>query len=90
MVAPSPRELGFGPVIVGAGLTVSEHTQFAVPESGFVIVIVRAVAAAVPAIVMLALACVASVTVVELTVIPAPENDAVAPLTKPDPMIATG
>lgn len=80
LLAPSSPDPGEAEAIVGAGFT--ENTDpVAISPSGFVTLTVRAPIAAVEAIVMFAVSCVALRNVVELTVTPAP-NDALAPCTK--------
>jgi hypothetical protein len=84
-VAPWPREAGFVDVTLGFALIV-KPTE-AEPPSGFVTVIVLAPVVAFPAIVTFAVTCALSTKVVELTVTPVPENDAVAPAAKFVPVI---
>ncbi len=87
LVAPCPRDAGLVDVTVGAALTVNTLVPVPVPASGFVTVTSRAPVAAPAETVMLAVSEVALTNVVELTVIPVPENAAVAPETKPVPVI---
>jgi hypothetical protein len=70
-------------------LTVNTPVPVARSPSGFVTVTLPAPVVAPEAIVMFAVKDVALLNVVELTVIPAPENDADAPLTKFVPLIVT-
>jgi hypothetical protein len=89
-LVPRPRELGLAPVTVGA-VVVTEKTPVPVPEppSVFVTVTFRAPVTAVVAMVTLAVSCVELTNDVELTVIPVPEKDTLAPLAKPVPVIVT-
>jgi hypothetical protein len=64
-----------GEVIVGPAFTVNPLVRVPVPLSGLVTVTSRAPVAAPAAMVMLAVTWVALFRMVELTVIPAPEND---------------
>jgi hypothetical protein len=73
-------------VTLGAPLTVKEPSSE--PPSGFVSVTMRLPELAPDSIVMLAISSVEDLNVVELTVMPEPNED-VAPLTKPVPLIAT-
>jgi hypothetical protein len=75
-------------VNVGAAFTVNALDAVMLPASGFVIVRLRAPVVAAPLIVTFAVICVASVNVVEFTVIPVPLKLTAAPLTKPLPTIA--
>ena len=84
-VAPCPPEVAA--VTVGNAFTVNTLVPTPVPASGFTTVMLPPPKAAAPAIVMFAVTWFALLNVVELTVIPAPENAAVAPLTKPLPAI---
>jgi hypothetical protein len=86
--APWEPELGFIEVVVGPVLTVKHPVHDALPVSGFVTVTLRAPVVAPVVIVMLTVTWVALLNVVELTVMPVPENEAVAPLWKPVPVIA--
>src|SRR6266511_978776 len=87
LIAPWPRELGLVEVTVGRALTVKHPVHDPVPASVLVTVTSRAPVVAPPAMVMLAVTWVALLKVVELTVMPVPENDAFAPLTKFVPVI---
>jgi hypothetical protein len=89
LVAPLSPELGLVEVTVGAALTVNTFVPVPAPASGLVTVTLRVPVVAPDAIVMFAVSDVALTNVVELTVIPVPENDADAPLTKPVPVIVT-
>ena len=73
---------------VGPAFTVNAPDAVTLPASGFVIVKSRALVVAPDAIVTFAVRCVASVKLVEFTVIPLPLNVTAAPLTKPVPTIA--
>lgn len=83
--APALSDEGDTPVIVGAGLTVKIAPLVPLPASGFVTVMVLDPTVAPPAMVTLTVSVVALTKVVELTVMPVPENVGVAPLTKPVP-----
>src|SRR6266542_1706936 len=85
--APWEPEDGFIEVVVGPVLTVKHPVHDALPVSVLVTVTSRAPVVAPPAMVMLAVTWVALLKVVELTVMPVPENDAFAPLTKFVPVI---
>ncbi len=85
--APWPRELGLVLVTVGAAVIVKALAE-PVPPSALVTETVRAPVLAPASIVMLAVSSVEDLSVVELTVTPAPK-EAVAPLVKPEPLIAT-
>jgi hypothetical protein len=87
LLAPCPRELGLVDVTVGAALTVNAPVPVALLLSGLLIVTFRTPVAALPLIEMLAVSELALLKVVELTVIPAPENDAAAPFSKLVPLI---
>jgi hypothetical protein len=89
LVAPWSPELGLVEVTVGAALTVNTPVPVPTPPSGLVTVTLRAPVVAPAAIAMFAVSCVALTNVVELTVIPVPENDADAPVTKFVPVIVT-
>ena len=71
---------------VGAAFTVKTLVPVAFPASGLVTVTLPAPVVAVAATAMLAVSEVALTKVVELTVIPAAEKVAAAPLTKPVPV----
>jgi hypothetical protein len=73
---------------VGAPVTVNAVACVTAPESRLRIVRLRALAVALPAIVTFAVRCVASVKLVEFTVIPVPLKLTAAPLAKPLPTIA--
>src|ERR1700761_313788 len=75
--------------MVGAALTVNAAVAVAASPSGLVTVRLRARVAAALAMVMLAVSWVALTYVVELTVIPVPENEATAPEMKFVPVIVT-
>ena len=81
-VAPRPRDAGAAEVRVGAGSTVKMPMPVSVPPSRFVTVTSRAPVAAPPLMLTFAVTCVGLSTVVELTVMPVPENATVAPLAK--------
>jgi hypothetical protein len=85
--APPPRCDGDALVAVGAAFTVKQLAQLPDCVSVFVTVTLRAPVAAPDAIVMFAVTDVAEFHVVEFTVIPAPENDALAPCANPVPAI---
>ena len=87
LLAPCPRELGAAEVTVGPVVTVNTPMPVAALLSGLVTVALRAPVLAAPEIVMLAVSWVALTNVVELTVIPIPENTVLAPLSKPVPVI---
>jgi hypothetical protein len=89
LAAPWPRELGLVEETVGAALTVNTLVPVAALPSPLVTVTLRAPVVAFDAIVMLALSEVALTNVVELTVIPVPENATAsdAPLSKFVPVI---
>ena len=87
-VPPRSPELGLVEVTVGAALTVKALASEPLPASGFVTVTVRALVLAPLSMVMLAFSSLALTKVVELTVMPAPK-EALAPLTKPPPVIVT-
>jgi hypothetical protein len=89
LVAPRPLELGLVEVTVGGAFTVKHPVHDPVSRSGFVTVMFREPVVAFPATVMLAVSWVAETNVVELTVMPVPENDVVAPDWKPVPVIVT-
>ena len=74
-------------VTVGLALTVNMPTEVTAPVSGFVTVRSRAPVAAFEAIDTFAVSFVALTKFVELTVMPAPENDATAPLMNFVPLI---
>ena len=78
-------------MIVGPALTVKAPVPVALVVSGFVTVTLRAPVVAPEAIVMFAVTSVALTNVVELTVMPVPENEAAspAPLSKFVPLIPT-
>jgi hypothetical protein len=86
-VVPEPLDAGLVEVGIGAAATVNAPVFVRVPPSGFVTVTSLLPVVAVAAIVMLTVSCVALLNVVELTVIPDPENVTVAPLTKFVPVI---
>jgi hypothetical protein len=90
LLAPCPRELGLNEEIVGAALTVNALALAMLP-SPLVTVTVRRPMVAVEEIVMFAVTEVALTNVVELTVTPAPPNDAASagPLSKFVPLIVT-
>ena len=73
---------------MGPALTVNEFARVPTPPSGLVTVTLELPTVAFDAIETLAVSEVAEVNVVELTVIPVPENDATAPDTKFVPVIA--
>ncbi len=87
-VAPRPREDGAAEVSVGAGLTLKTPVPVTEAPPGFVSVTSRAPVVALPEIVMFTVTCVLLLYVVELIVIPEPENATVAPVTKPVPEMA--
>jgi hypothetical protein len=87
LVAPWPRELGLVDVTVGPAFTVNAPVAVATSPSGLVTETLRDPVAALPEIVMLAVTEVALTKLTELTVIPDPENPAVAPDTKFVPVI---
>src|SRR5919204_229136 len=89
LVAPWPRELGLAAVTVGAPFTVNTPVPAPMPVSGFVTVTSRAPVVALVAMVMLAVSVMLDTNVVELTVMPVPENDTVAPDTKLVPVTVT-
>jgi hypothetical protein len=76
-----------GDVTVGAAFTVKQFVQEPTPASGFVTVAFPAPVVAFPATVMFAVSDVAETNDVEFTVIPKPENVAVAPFTNPVPVM---
>ena len=88
LAAPWPRELGFVEVTVGAPLTVKAFSFEPTPSSGLVTVTLRAPVVAPDSIVIFAVSSVALTNVVELTVTPVPK-DALAPVMKLSPLIAT-
>ena len=75
---------------VGAALTVKAFDSEPAPSSGLVTVTVRAPVLADAVMLMLAVSSVEEMKLVELTVMPAPENVTAAPLTKPVPLIVIG
>ena len=79
---------GLVEVTVGPALTVKQPVHDPLPVFKLVTVTLRAPVVAPAAIVMLAVTWVALLNVVELTVMPVPENEAVAPLAKFVPVIA--
>src|SRR5436190_1734647 len=87
---PFGREGGVIDVTVGV-VTVKTAVPIAVPPSPLVSVTSRVPVVAVPAIVMFAVSWLALLYVVELTVMPVPENDVAspAPLTKLVPLTVT-
>jgi hypothetical protein len=85
--APWPRELGLVDETVGAALTVKQLEHEPVWVSGFVIVTLLVPVVAFEATVTFAVMEVEETNVVEFTVIPVPENEALAPLTKFVPVI---
>ena len=89
LVAPWPRDAGLVEVTVGAALTVKTLVPVPTPASPLVTVTLEAPVVAEPEIVMLAVSVVAFTKVVELTVIPVPENEVArdAPVTNPVPVI---
>jgi hypothetical protein len=87
--APWPRELGLVEVTVGAALTVKIAVPVAELLSGLVTVTSRVPVVALELMLMFAVSELELLKVTELTVIPAPENETVAPLTKPPPLIVT-
>jgi hypothetical protein len=89
LVAPCPRELGLSEEIVGAALTLKTPLPVPTPASGLVTVTLPAPVLAVEEMLMFAVSWVELTNVVELTVIPEPENTALAPLTKPVPVMVT-
>jgi hypothetical protein len=89
LLAPCPRELGLVDVTAGAGFTVNAPVPVATSPSGLVTTTLRAPVAALPEIVMFALSEVELTKETELTVMPDPENPAVAPETKLVPVIVT-
>src|SRR5689334_14932397 len=74
LVAPWPRELGDVDATDGAALTVNTPVPVPTPASGFVTVTLPAPVVALEATVMFATSVVEFVKLVELTVIPVPEN----------------
>jgi hypothetical protein len=74
LTAPRGRELGLSDEIVGLAVTLNAPNRVARPRSMLRTVTLRSVFAAVEAIEMLTVRCVAFVRVTELTVIPLPEN----------------
>jgi hypothetical protein len=82
LAAPWPRELGLVDETVGPTFTVKQLAHEPFPASGFVTVRLLVPVVAFPATVMLAVSEVAETNVVEFTVIPVPEKEAEAPLTK--------
>src|ERR1039457_3608465 len=90
LVAPWSPELGLVEVTVGAALTANTPVPVPTPASGLVTVTLRAPVVAPAVIAMVAVNDVTLTNVVELTVIPVPENDATSPvpLTKFVPVIA--
>ncbi len=87
-VAPWTPMFGIGAKVrVGPTLTVNTPVPVPEPVSGLVTVTSRAPTVAPAAIEMFAVRLVALVKLVELTVMPVPENAAVAPVTKPVPVI---
>jgi hypothetical protein len=89
LVAPWPRELGVAEATVGTDATVKQFEHEPAPVSGFVTVMLRVPVVALVAIVMLTVIWVLLLKVVELTVMPDPENVTVAPLTTLAPVIET-
>jgi hypothetical protein len=79
--------LGATRMIVGPALTVKQLAHEPFPASGFVTVTLLDPVVAFDARVMFAVSDVAETNVVEFTVMPVPENDATAPLTKFVPVI---
>jgi hypothetical protein len=86
LVAPWPSAFGFVEVTVGAPLTVKQPEHEPTPVSGFVTVTLRAPVVATELMEMLAVSWVELTKLVELTVMPVPEKDAVAPFTKLVPL----
>jgi hypothetical protein len=86
-VAPSPFDDGLVEVTVGAALTVKHAVHVPTPASGLVTKTSPAPIVAVDEMPTLAVSCVTDTKVVEFTVIPLAENEAVAPETKPVPLI---
>ena len=89
LLAPCPRELGLVELTVGPALTVKTLVPVPAPASGLVTVTSRAPVLAFEAIVMFAVRWLESTKLVELTVMPVPENETLAPLAKPVPLIVT-
>jgi hypothetical protein len=89
VVGPVPWAIAFSDVevTVGPALTVNMPVPVPAPPSGFVTVTSRTPVAAPDAIVMPAVNCVALTKLVLFTVMPVPLKLAVAPLTKPVPLI---
>ena len=75
-------------LIVGAPLTVKPPTSVVVPASGLVVVTSRGPAGAPPATVTFTVRLLELLRVVELTVMPVPENDTATPTWKLVPTIA--
>jgi hypothetical protein len=88
-VAPSPLDDGLVDVTVGVTLTVKHPVHVPTPASGLVTRTLPAPVVAVGETLMLAVSWVADTNVVEFTVTPAAENEAIAPETKPLPLIVT-
>ena len=74
-VAPRPRDDGDADVSVGAGSTLKTPVPVTEAPPGLVRVTSRDPVVALPAIEMFTVTCVLLLNVVELTVIPVPEND---------------
>ena len=88
-VAPWPRLDGVALVAVGFAFTVKHAVHDPTPASPFVTVTLRGSSVAPPATSIFTVNSVPETNVVELTVIPVPENTAAsgAPATNPDPPI---
>ena len=82
---PGPGLAAVGDVTVGPALTVKTPVPVPVPPSVLVTVTLRAPVVALAVMVMLALRWLESTNVVELTVMPVPLKETVAPLRKPVP-----
>ena len=85
-VPPLSPALGVTDSTLGRALTVKPAASEPTPSSGFLTVTVRASAGALGETVMPTVNSVEFFTVFELTVMPVPENVAVAPLTNPVPL----
>ena len=85
--APWFRNDGLAETPVNEPLTVKMPVPTPVPPSGFVTVMSRVPTVAPTESVMFAVTCVMLLKVIELTVMPVPENETMAPLTKPPPAI---
>ena len=78
---------GLAELTVGVPTTVKRPVPVPRPASVLVTMTSRPPTVAPAAIVMFAVICVALLRVVELTVMPLPENDATTPVAKPVPRI---